>query len=444
MLQEQRCPGEKNGLCCPYCKFTAPCAEVLHAHKYTSHRDMDCPYCGKLLATWWAYERHLVRFHSQDIPEEWNHETVATKPSLKLYKILKKRKYVRRKKIQECEVCHEVFKSRPALTYHIAVKHSKTMYICDQCPAVFYHPMLLKSHNIRHGERTVMCHRCGRKFFTQTQLNSHELGNYVLGDSLNRLLKATEVIHKLGVQFLPYPFQVRLVNFLPRIGKIFHSLKNINLFHRRARSYTCRICRLQFSTQRALQHHLKTQAHEKFICQECGTSFDNKHEYASHILKYGLQCILCKQSFASSTAVYQHYRDEHDKSKLDIVEESLKCAANIQNYCIPLPKGTHGSVTIMHNITSQTSGLTVPFKQHVASQNTDFNEFIKQNTESVLEGKDDGSVKTVDLDSEYVTVEKQDSNCADLENDEVVIIVSPGCKSNEVLRYSPKTLRKKQ
>ena len=56
----------------------APSEEVLHAHKCSTHRDLDCPYCGKLLATWWAYERHVKKFHSDELPEKIKQEQSDT------------------------------------------------------------------------------------------------------------------------------------------------------------------------------------------------------------------------------------------------------------------------------------------------------------------------------------------------------------------------------
>ncbi|XP_069954501.1 zinc finger protein 2-like [Cherax quadricarinatus] len=236
---------------------------------------MDCPHCGKLLSTWWAYERHLSKFHAHEIPEEVKQEKAALEAALNSPQVSGKKKRGRKKKIQQCETCSEIFNSRPALTYHIATKHSSTMHMCDRCPAVFPHRALLASHILRHGERRVMCHRCGRKFFTQKQLNSHE-----------------------------------------------------NLFHRRARSYSCETCGGRFSTLRVLRHHIRTQPHHKFYCQECGVSYGQKQQYLTHMLTHGLRCTLCNRSFSSAVAAHQHYRTTHSQTESNAnanTVASIKC-----------------------------------------------------------------------------------------------------------------------
>ncbi|XP_047483100.1 GDNF-inducible zinc finger protein 1-like isoform X3 [Penaeus chinensis] len=249
---------QEDGIPCAYCPFLAPTLQTLHAHKTATHRDMDCPYCGRLLATWWAYERHLTKFHPNEVPEHVKQERASIEAALKSPVVPEPKKRGRKRKIQQCETCHEVFKSRPSLTYHIATKHQSKEHTCVKCNAVFRHPMLLASHILRHGERTVMCHRCGRKFFTQKQLNSHE-----------------------------------------------------NLFHRRTRSYSCETCGGRFSTLKILRHHIRTQPHHKYYCQECGVSYPQKQQYLSHILTHGLRCTICNQSFATAVAAHQHYRSTH-------------------------------------------------------------------------------------------------------------------------------------
>lgn len=93
---------------------------------------------------------------------------------------------------------------------------------------------------------------------------------------------------------------------------MYHSLLFCqNLFHRRTRSYSCGICGARFSSPTILRHHMSTQPHHKFCCQECGKSYAQKEHYLSHVLSHGLRCTICNQSFYTAAAAHHHYRTTH-------------------------------------------------------------------------------------------------------------------------------------
>lgn len=104
-----------------------------------------------------------------------------------------------------------------------------------------------------------------------------------------------------------------------------------NLFHRRTRSYSCETCGGRFSTLRVLRHHIRTQPHHKFYCQECGISYAQKQQYLSHMLTHGLRCTLCNRSFSSAVAAHQHYRTTHSQPE----SYTSKSSTTVKKYDIP-------------------------------------------------------------------------------------------------------------
>ncbi|KAK4313721.1 hypothetical protein Pmani_014944 [Petrolisthes manimaculis] len=359
---------------CPYCTYTTAHPQTLVTHKSAAHRDLDCPHCGRLLATWWAYERHQRTFHPALIPEHVEQQRKALQAALQPPLVPGQKRRGRKRKVQKCETCGLVFKSRPALTYHTATKHSNTMYMCDQCSAVFPHRALLASHSLRHGERRVMCHRCGRKFFTHKQLNSHE-----------------------------------------------------NLFHRRARSYSCELCGQSFSTLRVLRHHMRTQPHHKFYCQECGVSFIQKQQYHTHMLTHRLRCTHCNQTFASAISAHQHYRKTHANQELN------------QEPIIDPNTNIHQSTPDSQHIKSEND---IHFTQscHISSDHVPLTDshnthLVNSDTRQETHPNDKDLSEWVSVGSKVVEQQCQQKNGE--ENSVVIIVTSEG--SEEITHYTQET-----
>ncbi|MPC95693.1 Zinc finger and BTB domain-containing protein 24 [Portunus trituberculatus] len=85
----------------------------------------------------------------------------------------------------------------------------------------------------------------------------------------------------------------------------------MNLFHRRAQSYTCNKCGTRFSTLRVLRHHIRSLPNHHYYCQECSVAFQLWTQYLTHLLTHGLQCSICHRSFTTASAAHHHYRTCH-------------------------------------------------------------------------------------------------------------------------------------
>ena len=164
----------------------------------------------------------------------------------------------------QCEDCKKSFSTKAGLRYHRnVIHHVGTKHVCEHCSKVFYYHVPYRSHLLyAHGEKKVICETCGEKFYTVAKLNIH-----------------------------------------------------VNAVHRSAKSWSCKECKSQFTTDTAYRHHVNMK-HLKIQhnCNYCGSNFRKKSSLLTHLLKHSVfVCQLCKENFSRTDDLKAHMLEVHGK-----------------------------------------------------------------------------------------------------------------------------------
>ena len=165
----------------------------------------------------------------------------------------------------ECKDCSKSFGTKPGLRYHTKVSHQMDKkYTCPHCTKVYYHYDPFKSHVLfAHGEKNIPCDSCEEKFFTVSKLNTH-----------------------------------------------------INLVHREASSWQCKICNIKFTDGMSLKRHIAIKhLDHKFMCDKCPAGFRKQVSLYSHLIKHDIfKCKVCNKTLAAEKDFVEHMLKVHNRT----------------------------------------------------------------------------------------------------------------------------------
>lgn len=154
---------------CNICEFSTNWKRIFNSHVWSKHQDKvgryTCEQCDPKRKFFFKHglRQHINQVHGKKLTKEEKAQ-LPKKPN----------KYF-------CDQCDKKYKSKNALSEHLAIIHSKTepSILCASCPKIFITKSQLVSHTLyNHPVKFVKCtfEGCDKSFGTKTQLKLHVTG----------------------------------------------------------------------------------------------------------------------------------------------------------------------------------------------------------------------------------------------------------------------------
>ncbi|XP_045773558.1 zinc finger protein 569-like isoform X1 [Maniola jurtina] len=164
---------------CDVCGEVFKNQEKLWSHKRKVHykKAMQCPHCGKMLASQYYLNRHIKRKHeeSRDYICAACGSGFAYKTELRNHNRSVHEKHLRPKKQYKCKICAKTYKCAKSVVVHERSVHTgQRPAVCSVCDSSFYHIDYLREHMRLHtGETPFKCPICGRGYAQRCNMKSH-------------------------------------------------------------------------------------------------------------------------------------------------------------------------------------------------------------------------------------------------------------------------------
>ena len=248
-----------------------------------------------------------------------------------------------------CDVCDEVFNSRPELVTHRRSAHPSVKEQCFICKRSYPGKILLKNHNCSGGDprdlnsasnaekppALIKCRLCKTELNGKQGLSIHfryfhkGRGAYLCPvckrefENENQLFQHARRDHPEDKETCPYCDRVvfgkvgmsmhankcERLRFAQRYGE--KALPKKKKGHKKA-LLTCRVCELQFNGLNSLMLHFRQQHPDvpTHKCYDCGEELTNVSRYASHREQFHTDtastCCLCNRTFKLSKDILEH------------------------------------------------------------------------------------------------------------------------------------------
>ena len=287
---------------------------MVNSHKVSSLDVVPCKYCDEWFMSLSDMEEHMT-FH--DLKRDRNENGCKKERRLlsktKLYckickyvcvaKDLTKRNTVRLKghkymkehiemhnKIYQCDQCEKSYTDNDNFKRHLRVVHSDIIYNCDICEFKVKQADRLKEHILIHeGEFRYPCDKCGGKYVTSSLLRRH---------------------HKNVHPATPPVICELCKKVFKRRKKLDAHITNLHL---NERPYHCEkdMCNKQFSSQWALNNHLKNHAAlRQHVCEVCPSTFKRYEGLTRHMSIHTGErhhiCLSCGKGFIQKGNLLLH------------------------------------------------------------------------------------------------------------------------------------------
>ena len=202
-----------------------------------------------------------------------------------------------------CRECGESFILQGNLTAHLRLHDKSDRFQCGKCWKSFSKKSSLTIHyRIHTGERPYNCKKCGKKFTSNAILNNHMkthtgmIRRYHF-DETGRSSPANEnwelVTDVQAASLADSPVTVKKNmdgKFVcDECGNSFNHKKSLTLhtrtIHSGERPYECTDCGKRYSDSRCLKVHLLSHSSEPcpYRCEKCGNSFSRKSSLNRHL-----------------------------------------------------------------------------------------------------------------------------------------------------------------
>ncbi|XP_065090485.1 zinc finger protein 431-like [Ochlerotatus camptorhynchus] len=280
--------------------------------------DYKCEDCKKTFGKVTIYNRHLSCHDITVRPRKCSFCSLcfSAKESLKIHEnkvhgtnhTLPKR-YKRRTKIYQCELCGKIFLNDALLKQHDQYQHKKLPAAsCKLCGKTFATKSNLEKHYIVHShERPYKCDKCAVSYKTSTALTKHAL--------LHENLLPYECRY-CDERFLTQGQYAkhRFVNHKSQISKLSQQPNAIT------RSMSCALCSEAFARSGDLQKHIKEshsdQSYPYLTCPECPQQFLQEQQLTNHrnIHTDRFVCNICHKHHSSAAQLNDHM-ESHNPSQ---------------------------------------------------------------------------------------------------------------------------------
>ncbi|XP_058464836.1 zinc finger protein 62 homolog [Malaya genurostris] len=160
---------------CDKCAQTFHKEYLLKAHLST-HIQVQCSICHKILASASTLRTHMIHMHSEDSKLICDSCGQAFRTKLAMERHIKRHLGINPIERIQCDICSKWVNGRPNLKVHIKTVHSeeKQEVACDLCQQIYPNIRALGSHKRRvHVEERFECEFCGKKFKRNIYLKEH-------------------------------------------------------------------------------------------------------------------------------------------------------------------------------------------------------------------------------------------------------------------------------
>ena len=262
---------------CRHCDFTAHSPRKIIEHEARSHLEKKyaCSVCERRYGSEYLLNQHMKLTHLSE------------------------------KTIGICHVCGNSMKSK-YLKRHIQICHDPNYVArerrtagkevnCPKCAYVGQNMRGLRRHHARrHEEKTFQCGECNTRFALHVDLSRHVL---VMHSDACPARATVECPH-CQKSMLKKNLDVHIHNV-----------------HDKIKAHVCCICSRAFQTKYTLRCHLETHKKRsertyKFLCAECGGSFNNKTVYKDHVNMHTgnrpYHCNICNKAFKQISTYSRH------------------------------------------------------------------------------------------------------------------------------------------
>jgi len=330
---------------CKLCFKKFASNEELQVHLNTDHSDkkFECEECKKTFASTWHLKRHTDIHYSNGL----NHPCSICQQSFKTTVHLKshiKSKHEGMRNI--CELCDKEFSSnwylkRHKELQHLAVKTKKREKPppdkrCEICLKTFQSKIYLAKHVKKvHVGVSINCDHCGQEFNKKVLLNKHLKEHHADAKNFSCHLFFKLKATKPGEKTMPlvkcnqtFTSERALENHIRK----YHSSKTIELEEGSSckskpnPKLFCNSCKIFFASEDLLKSHIAT-VHDESLgikCEICFQRFSTGFEIAQHIdtvhsVKY--PCSICPRTFDCNDDLDDHMYTDHMDYRTDEEEE---------------------------------------------------------------------------------------------------------------------------
>ncbi|CAG9864872.1 unnamed protein product [Phyllotreta striolata] len=352
-----------------------------------------CSPCNRRLASKIVYERHLkseLHFKRTSKDREFDEsdeltlfsQTGRTKPPEHIFSNqdaeATKRKRIRKKRFEKCEVCHSKVKKFMIGKHLISHYHcrkgdiksdvAKKMVLenihgvvlespfqCSICKFYcntqedFLHHWLSPEHVNRQAPGYFLCILCKYQSFDSEQMHKHLISSehmevvMVINRSVPIVIKKISPIRcsVCGQEFL---LNIQLLSHCRKFG---HDITQTQTF---LNTHVCNVCGLGLLSDESLRRHKKmVHKHKYYICSICNLKFDNiteaklhrttlEHKYTSKRKRNGAgplkKCQYCDAGFSNFLLLKEHLKSVHpeEKSRCPHCGETFTVAQELTNH----------------------------------------------------------------------------------------------------------------
>ncbi|XP_058832121.1 transcription factor grauzone-like [Topomyia yanbarensis] len=167
--------GKEKAFKCDKCAQAFHKKYLLKAHLST-HIQMECSICHKILASASTLRSHMINMHGEDTKLICDSCGQEFRTKLAMERHIKRHMGIDPIERVQCDICSKWVNGKPNLKIHIKTVHSeeKQTVSCDLCQQIYPNMRALSTHKRRvHVEERFECEFCGKKFKRKIYWKEH-------------------------------------------------------------------------------------------------------------------------------------------------------------------------------------------------------------------------------------------------------------------------------
>lgn len=289
---------------CSECKLCgmkfAMYSMLLNHRKFHHSKNLCCNKCG---SSFTSKEEYLA--HCQTHAETSQEQSKKAEPNQT--KSVQNHVTEAKSRVKHCSFCRMPFTNVKYLRKHEAKFHDVKIprakrHACGICSKLFSRPHVLKIHKrIHSGNKPFQCKVCEKSFYRKESLQDHKCGTSGSNDS-KTIANKSMLCDLCGASF-------RTTNHLSRHKRSKHSDE---------KPFECPHCDYRSKLESNINRHIlvHTSSH-KFICKQCGQSFNyqanlKEHELFKHSDDKSFSCKECDKLFKTKNGLRKHMEIHND------------------------------------------------------------------------------------------------------------------------------------